>query len=51
MCSTPASVDLQSFSFEMNKRASFVRPHYGFMGDWRMYRDNWGATDVPQRIF
>ena len=29
------------FVFEKNKPASFKRPLYSFMGDWRMYRDIW----------
>ncbi|RGE44737.1 DUF962 domain-containing protein [Comamonas testosteroni] len=27
------------FGFEKNKPASFKRPLYSFMGDWRMWRD------------
>lgn len=27
------------FGFEKNKPASFKRPLYSFMGDWRMYTD------------
>jgi hypothetical protein len=29
------------FGFEKNKPASFKRPLYSFMGDWRMYADLW----------
>lgn len=29
------------FAFEKNKPASFKRPLYSFMGDWRMYADMW----------
>lgn len=29
------------FGFEHNKPASFKRPLYSFMGDWRMYFDIW----------
>jgi len=29
------------FAFEHNKPASFKRPLYSFMGDWRMYADIW----------
>lgn len=29
------------FVFEKNKPASFKRPLYSFLGDWRMYRDIW----------
>ena len=29
------------FVFEKNKPASFRRPLYSFMGDWRMYLDIW----------
>lgn len=29
------------FGFEKNKPASFKRPLYSFMGDWRMYADIW----------
>jgi hypothetical protein len=29
------------FGFEKNKPASFKRPLYSFMGDWRMYKDMW----------
>jgi hypothetical protein len=29
------------FAFEKNKPASFKRPLYSFMGDWRMYADIW----------
>ena len=29
------------FVFEKNKPASFKRPLYSFMGDWRMYKDIW----------
>ena len=29
------------FVFEKNKPASFKRPLYSFMGDWRMYVDIW----------
>ena len=29
------------FGFEHNKPASFKRPLYSFMGDWRMYFDMW----------
>ena len=29
------------FGFEHNRPASFKRPLYSFMGDWRMYADMW----------
>lgn len=29
------------FGFEKNKPASFKRPLYSFLGDWRMYADIW----------
>jgi hypothetical protein len=29
------------FVFEKNRPASFKRPLYSFMGDWRMYFDIW----------
>jgi len=29
------------FGFEHNKPASFKRPLYSFMGDWRMYFEMW----------
>jgi hypothetical protein len=29
------------FVFEKNKPASFKRPLYSFMGDWRMYAEIW----------
>lgn len=29
------------FGFEKNRPASFKRPLYSFMGDWRMYADLW----------
>ena len=29
------------FAFEHNRPASFHRPLYSFMGDWRMYADIW----------
>jgi hypothetical protein len=29
------------FAFEKNRPASFKRPLYSFMGDWRMYADIW----------
>ncbi|WP_027016609.1 Mpo1-like protein [Comamonas composti] len=29
------------FGFEKNKPASFKRPLYSLMGDWRMYADMW----------
>lgn len=29
------------FGFEHNRPASFKRPLYSFMGDWRMYIDIW----------
>lgn len=29
------------FVFEKNRPASFKRPLYSFMGDWRMYFDMW----------
>lgn len=29
------------FVFEKNKPASFKRPLYSFLGDWRMYADIW----------
>lgn len=29
------------FGFEHNRPASFKRPLYSFMGDWRMYADIW----------
>lgn len=29
------------FGFEHNRPASFKRPLYSFMGDWRMYFDIW----------
>lgn len=29
------------FGFEHNRPASFKRPLYSFMGDWRMYVDMW----------
>ena len=29
------------FGFEKNKPASFKRPLWSFMGDWRMYVDIW----------
>lgn len=29
------------FVFEKNRPASFKRPLYSFMGDWRMYADIW----------
>jgi hypothetical protein len=29
------------FVFEKNKPASFTRPLWSFMGDWRMYFDIW----------
>lgn len=29
------------FAFEKNRPASFKRPLYSFMGDWRMYFDMW----------
>jgi hypothetical protein len=29
------------FGFEHNRPASFQRPLYSFMGDWRMYWDMW----------
>ena len=32
---------LGHFAFEKNKPASFKRPLYSFLGDWRMYRDIW----------
>lgn len=32
---------LGHFAFEKNRPASFRRPLYSFMGDWRMYRDMW----------
>lgn len=32
---------LGHFGFEKNKPASFKRPLYSFMGDWRMYADIW----------
>jgi hypothetical protein len=31
------------FVFEKNKPASFKRPLYSFMGDWRMYADIWAG--------
>jgi hypothetical protein len=31
------------FGFEKNKPASFKRPLYSFMGDWRMYADIWAG--------
>jgi len=34
------------FAFEKNKPASFKRPLYSFMGDWRMYADIW-ARRIP----
>ncbi|MED5619981.1 Mpo1-like protein [Ideonella sp. BN130291] len=34
------------FVFEKNKPASFKRPLYSFMGDWRMYADIW-AGRIP----
>ena len=30
---------LGHFAFEKNKPASFKRPLYSLLGDWRMYRD------------
>ncbi|CAM8663879.1 COG4323 Predicted membrane protein [Comamonadaceae bacterium] len=32
---------LGHFGFEKNKPASFKRPLYSLMGDWRMYADIW----------
>jgi hypothetical protein len=32
---------LGHFGFEKNKPASFKRPLYSFLGDWRMYADIW----------
>jgi hypothetical protein len=32
---------LGHFAFEKNKPASFKRPLYSFMGDWRMYAEIW----------
>ena len=29
------------FGFEKNRPASFKRPLYSFLGDWRMYKDMW----------
>jgi hypothetical protein len=29
------------FAFEKNRPASFKRPLYSFMGDWRMYFEIW----------
>ena len=29
------------FGFEKNKPASFKRPLYSFLGDWKMYADIW----------
>jgi len=29
------------FVFEKNRPASFKRPLYSFLGDWRMYADIW----------
>lgn len=29
------------FGFEHNRPASFKRPLYSFLGDWRMYADMW----------
>ncbi|MEW6707752.1 MAG: Mpo1-like protein [Pseudomonadota bacterium] len=31
------------FVFEKNKPASFKRPLYSFMGDWRMYAQIWAG--------
>ena len=31
------------FGFEKNRPASFKRPLYSFMGDWRMYADIWAG--------
>jgi hypothetical protein len=33
------------FVFEKNKPASFKRPLWSFMGDWRMYQDIWTRRD------
>ncbi len=32
---------LGHFGFEKNQPASFKRPLYSFMGDWRLYADIW----------
>ena len=32
---------LGHFVFEKNRPASFSRPLYSFLGDWRMYADLW----------
>jgi hypothetical protein len=32
---------LGHYGFEKNRPASFKRPLYSFMGDWRMYFDIW----------
>ena len=32
---------LGHFGFEKNRPASFKRPLYSFLGDWRMYGDIW----------
>lgn len=32
---------LGHFAFEKNRPASFSRPLYSFLGDWRMYADLW----------
>jgi hypothetical protein len=34
---------LGHFGFEKNKPASFKRPLYSLMGDWRMYADIWAG--------
>lgn len=34
---------LGHFGFEKNKPASFKRPLYSFMGDWKMYADIWAG--------
>lgn len=34
---------LGHFGFEKNRPASFKRPLYSFMGDWRMYADIWAG--------
>ncbi|MBP7646803.1 MAG: DUF962 domain-containing protein [Comamonas sp.] len=34
---------LGHFGFEKNKPASFKRPIYSFMGDWKMYADIWAG--------